>query len=432
MSAAYLPLTARHHEMRILEIIGTVDPRDGGAIEGLIRQSEVRAQRGLETHIASLDGPEAPWVLDCPVKTFGLGAGIPNFRGPLWERYGYTPRFVRWLRDNVTDYDIVVVNGLWTYASLASRRVLPASAVPYVVFPHGMLDPWFRTSNPVKHAAKQMLWLASEGPLLANARNVLFTTEAEMERARNTFWPYRVRGRVVGYGTADIEGSPAMQKAAFRRVVPALADKPFLLFLGRIHPKKGCDILVDAFARVASAYPELDLVIAGPDQNGWRAALEPVARAFGIAERIHWPGMLSGDAKWGAFRDCRAFVLPSHQENFGVVVAEALAAGRPVLITDKVNICREVEAAGAGMVSSDDAAGVGRMLGDFLSLSAHDAQRMEKAARACFLARFEISIAVDALCAALAEAKTCGPAARERAPVRQRHGRARQGAPSER
>lgn len=399
-----MPRAAKaYDEMRILEIIGTVDPRDGGAIEGLIRQSTARARRGLETHIASLDGPQAPWVLDCPVKTFALGAGIPNFRGRPWQRYGYTPRFVPWLRANVTNYDIVVVNGLWNYASLASRRVLLKSAVPYAVFPHGMLDPWFRASDPVKHMAKQLLWLVSEGSLLAGAGAVLFTTEAEMAGARNTFWPYRVSGCVVGYGTADIEGDPVIQKAAFRRVVPALADKPFLLFLGRLHPKKGCDILVEAFARVASAHPALDLVIAGPDPHGLRAAIEPAARASGIAERIHWPGMLSGDAKWGALRDCKAFVLPSHQENFGVVVAEAMAAGRPVLITDKVNIWREIEAAGAGMVSNDDVAGVSRMLGDFLSLSADDTGRMEKAARACFLARFEVSIAVDALCATLTE-----------------------------
>lgn len=397
--------------MRILEIIGTVDPRDGGAIEGLLRQAKLRAQRGLETHIASLDGPQAPWVRECAVTAFGLGTGLPNFRGPLWERYGYAPRFVPWLRRNVTNYDMVIVNGLWTYAALASRRVLPASAVPYVVFPHGMLDPWFRTSDPLKHAAKQLLWLVSEGPLLSHARAVLFTTEDEMARARNIFWPYRVCARVVGYGTADIEGDPTAQKAAFRRIVPALANRPFLLFLGRIHPKKGCDILIEAFSRIAAAHPELDLVIAGPDQNGLRAALEAAARGCGIAERIHWPGMLSGDEKWGAFHGCRAFVLPSHQENFGVVVAEALAAGKPVLITDKVNIWREVQADGAGRVSSDDADSVGRMLSEFLSLSAGDTERMERAARACFLARFEISIAVDRLCEALADAKQSEPSA---------------------
>ena len=224
-----------------------------------------------------------------------------------------------------------------------------------------------------------------------------------MARAQNAFWPYRVDGRVVGYGTADIEGDPASQEAAFRRAVPALADKPFLLFLGRIHPKKGCDILVEAFAQIAAAHPEIHLVIAGPDPNGLRATMEPVARAAAIEERIHWPGMLSGDVKWGALRACKALVLPSHQENFGVVVAEALAAGRPVLISDQVNICREVQAAGAGMVCTDNVEGTTRMLGDFLTLSADALERMGRAARICFLERFEIGIASDTICAVLEE-----------------------------
>ena len=392
--------------MRVLEIIASVDPRYGGAIEGLLRHSNARARRGMQTHIASLDGPDTSWVRDCPVQTFALGPSMQDFRGPPWKRYGYAPRCVPWLRQHAANYDIIIVNGLWNYASLASRRVLPASGVPYVVFPHGMLDPYFRANGSLKHSAKQMLWLVSEGPLLAHAGAVLFTTEAEMERANGAFWPYRVRGRVVGYGTADVEGSRKAQTAAFRRAVPALADKPFLLFLGRIHPKKGCDILVDAFARVAAEHPQIDLVVAGPDPDGLRATIEPAARQAGLGARIYWPGMLSGDTKWGALRDCRALVLPSHQENFGVVVAEALSAGRPVLISNQVNIWREVEAAGAGLICRDDVDGAGRMLGNFLTLGPDELDRMEGAARACFLTRFEISIAADKLCAVLDDVRT--------------------------
>jgi glycosyltransferase involved in cell wall biosynthesis len=230
-----------------------------------------------------------------------------------------------------------------------------------------------------------------------------------MVRAHNAFRPYRVRGRVVGYGTADIEGNASEQEDAFRRVVPALAARPFLLFLSRIHPKKGCDILVEAFARVASIDPEVDLVMAGPDPDGLRAAIEQVAQRAGITRRIHWPGMLSGDAKWGALRACKALALPSHQENFGVVVAEALAAGRPVLISDQVNIWREVKVAGAGMVCTDDVDGTTRMLGDFLSLSPDSVERMGSAARACFLARFEVGIAADTISAVLEEVRNARP-----------------------
>jgi glycosyltransferase involved in cell wall biosynthesis len=417
--------------MRILEVIGSVDPRDGGAIEGMVRQSNERTRRGMETHLVSLDSPDAPWVRDCPVKTFAMGTRQPNFHGRPWDRYGYTPRLVPWLRDNAESYDIVVVNGLWNYSTLAARRVLPTCAVPYVVFVHGQLDPYFRAADPKKHAVKQLMWFASEGPLLSHAHAVFFTAEDEMARASRSFWPYRVRGRMVGYGTADIAGDPVGQKRSFRAAVPALGDRPFLLFLSRLHPKKACDILIDAFIRVASANPELQLVMAGPDPSNWRGTLEPVARAAGIAERIHWPGMLSGDVKWGALRGCEAMVLPSHHENFGVVVAETMAAGRPVLISNQVNIWREVEADGGGLVSGNDVESFSRILRDFLALSPEARDRMGEAARACFLARFEVGIAVDKICAALDEIRRSGPAARERA-VAGQSGPVPQAAPIER
>ncbi|QPF95204.1 glycosyltransferase [Bradyrhizobium commune] len=394
--------------MRVLEIIASVDPRGGGAIEGLLRQAEARRAFATDTHIVSLDAPDDGWVGACPVPTFAVGSGmLSKPSGPLnwlWAHYGYAPKFVPWLKSHVGNYDIVVVNGLWNYATFGARQVLPQSGIPYAVFVHGMLDPWARGS--LKHALKQALWPLCEGPLLANANAVLFTTEDEMRRARNTFWPYRASERIVGYGTADIVGDPAHQVGAFRKSLPALGDRSFLLFLGRIHPKKGCDLLVTAFAGIATEHPELDLVVAGPDQVGWRSQLEDQARAAGIERRIHWPGAVFGDIKWGALRACDAFVLPSHQENFGVAVAEALAAGKPVLITDKVNIWREVKSDAAGLIATDDAAGVCDLLARFAALAEPEKDAMRKAARDCFLRRFEISIPAKRLGRVLSEVAT--------------------------
>jgi glycosyltransferase involved in cell wall biosynthesis len=394
--------------VRVLEIIASVDPRDGGAIEGLLRQAEARRAFGVETNIACLDDPRDPWVAECPVPTFALGRGERHRPTTplnwLWTHYGYAPEFVPWLKSQVRSYDIAIVNGLWNYSVFGARQVLPQSGVPYVVFAHGMLDPWTRGSP--KHAMKQAFWLFCEGPLLRQADAVLFTTEDEMVRARGTFWPYRVTERIVGYGTADIGGDAERQIAAFRTSLPALGERPFLLFLGRIHPKKGCDLLVSAFAGIAARHPELDLVIAGPDQVGWRSELEAQARAAGIDGRIHWPGAVFGDIKWGALRACDAFVLPSHQENFGVAVAEALAAGKPVLITDKVNIWREIASDAAGLVATDNAAGVSDMLVRFVALSEAEKGMMSTAARGCFLRRFEISIPAKRLGQLLSEIAT--------------------------
>lgn len=373
--------------MKILHVIASVDPRGGGPIEGIFRQVDVRRRMGIDTDVVTLDPPDADWVARSTVKTFALGNPVERGRRPL----NYSPALVPWLRSHKDDYDIVVVNGLWNYATLAARRALVGTPTPYVVFTHGMLDPWFKQSAPLKSKVKQLSWWISEGPLLNNARAVLFTSDEERALARGAFWPYRVRERVVGYGTADMSGDAAVQISAFRTRIPALGARSFLLFLSRIHPKKGCDLLIEAFAAVAAEHPDLDLVIAGPDQTGWQRELAALAEARGVAGRIHWPGMLSGDVKWGAYRATEAFVLPSHQENFGIVVAEAMAAGKPVLISNKVNIWREVQAGGGGLVEADDVEGAKAMLRAFLALSPDARSTMGAAARQTFLDRFEMS-----------------------------------------
>jgi glycosyltransferase involved in cell wall biosynthesis len=195
---------------------------------------------------------------------------------------------------------------------------------------------------------------------------------------------------VVGYGTGDVPNDARGQLSAFHAQLPALGGRPYMLFLGRIHPKKGCDLLVQAWAVIAQQRPDLQLVIAGPDQTGWIKELRLLADRLGLDARIHWPGMVTGDAKWGAFRGAEAFILPSHQENFGVAVAEALACRTPVLISDKVNIWREVKASGAGLVESDTLAGTRQLLQSFMALDEAAKARMRDAARQCFVERFDL------------------------------------------
>ncbi|SHG88148.1 Glycosyltransferase involved in cell wall bisynthesis [Kaistia soli DSM 19436] len=380
--------------MRILRVIASVDPEHGGPIEGLKRSSAVLAETGHVTEVASCDDPAARYVAEFPFSVHALG--------PSPSRYGYTPRLTPWIRDNAHRFDAAVVHGLWNYASIGAWRALRNSPLPYVIFTHGMLDPWFNTAQPVKRWAKQAYWLAGQSWVLARARSVLFTSEEERRLARTAFWGPSYTERVVSYGAAEPpEGSEA-QQAAFRDRVPELGDRPYLLFLSRIHPKKGCDLLVTAFARVAALQPDLQLVLAGPDPVGLKAELIAAARSAGIADRLHFPGMLRDAAKWGAFRGALAFVLPSHQENFGIVVAEAMSCGVPVLITNKVNIWREVAAAGAGLVADDTAEGIEAMLRDFLGASDTRRAALRSAARRGYEAHFSIGSAAADLEAVLA------------------------------
>jgi glycosyltransferase involved in cell wall biosynthesis len=340
------------------------------------------AELGHGTEVVSIDPPDAPWLRDLsfPVHALGPGKGT----------YGYTPQLVPWLEEHASQYDAVVVRGIWQYHSLACWKALRNSNTPYFVFTHGMLDPWFKRTYPLKHAKKWLYWPWAEYRVLRDARAVLFTCEEERILARDSFWLYRCRERVVNYGTAKPGEDAETQKESFFSLYPALRDKRIVLFLSRIQTKKGCDLLIDAFAEVLGNEPSWHLVIAGPDQGGLQSLLMARAHEKQLNNSTTWTGMITGDVKYGAMRAAELFVLPSHQENFGIVVAEALACSTPVLITRKVNIWREVDKDGAGIVVQDDFEGTCLALRTWLALSANEKLRMRERTRECFQRRFEI------------------------------------------
>lgn len=382
--------------MNILRIIAGVDARGGGPIEGLRLSSAILDTMGHRTEVASLDAPDAPGLPGFPYPVHPCGPGL--------GRYGYTKRLTEWIIEHAGRFDVAVIHGLWNHASVGGWLGLRQARLPYVAFTHGMLDPWFRETYPIKHAAKQAFWLMGQGRVLADAQRVLFTSKEEQRLAEGAFWPYHVRPRVVAYGTTSPPAAGLDQINAFRAAIPGLGERPYLLFLSRIHPKKGCDLLIEAFGRVACDYPELDLVIAGPDQSGLKSQLIAQAKGAGVDTRIHWPGMLTGANKHAAFAAATAFVLPSHQENFGIVVAEAMAAGTPVLISNKVNIWREVEASGGGDVDEDTAEGTYRMLIRFLRLPATAKAEMSALARRAYEQHFSAEGAARDLSVVLEEA----------------------------
>lgn len=245
----------------------------------------------------------------------------------------------------------------------------------------------------MKNIAKQLYWLLAEGRALKDARSVFFTCEEERLRARNAFRGHTYSETVTLFGTADPGTNLERDCSLLKETFPFLRDRKFLLFLGRIHPKKGCDLLIEGFAKCLNGLPDnLDIVMAGPDQVGWSTTLRAKARKLGVAHRIHWSGMLAGPCKWGALASAEALVLPSHQENFGFVVAEALACSTPVLISDKVNIWREIVHANAGFAESDSVDGTESLLNRFYSLTQVERSELGRNGRALFLSSFDIEV----------------------------------------
>jgi glycosyltransferase involved in cell wall biosynthesis len=373
--------------MKILRLIPSVDPRLGGPIEGISRVTPRLASLGIEAEIACADDPKADWLDGIGVPVHALGPGV--------MKYGYSSRFAPWIKANRDRFDAIVVHGLWQYHSLAALR--GCGQTPYVLYPHGMLDPWFNTTYPLKHLKKAVYWKLFEARVVARAASVVFTSEEERVRARESFQPYAARETVVSYGTSGPDISASEARAAFFEGFPEVAGKKFLLFLGRIHVKKGVDILLRAYAAVADQDPDLHLVICGPASPKELQELKALSRQLRIESRVVWTGMLQGAAKWGAFFSADAFCLPSHQENFGISVAEALSCGVPVLISNKVNIWREIEASNAGLVGNDDVAGTTSVLHLWIQKPSDARQRMRKAALRCFKENFHIDAAADSL-----------------------------------
>jgi glycosyltransferase involved in cell wall biosynthesis len=377
--------------LRTLQIISSMNPSMGGPPEGAAQICRALRRLNVAAEIVTLDPQGATWGEECCSVRLG-----PSRLGT----YSYCQRLVDWLGDNAQKYDAVIVHGLWQFPGLATWRALRGGDTPYFVFPHGMLDPWFKQHYPLKHLKKQLYWPA-ESRVLRDAQAVLFTSEEERQLARLSFSQYEVNEVVVGYGITGATGVPAQLRAAFLARFPHLLNQRVLLFLGRLHAKKGCDLLLDAFARIAPVDSSLHLVMAGPGDDSYCAALKARTESLGITSRVTWTGLLRGDMKWGAFHTADAFVLPSHQENFGIAVAEALACGLPVLISNKINIWREIDAAHAGLVSADTLAGTLELLARWQRLAPVERDRMRRNALACFANHFQIDVAAGKLLAVI-------------------------------
>ena len=382
--------------LKILQLVHTLDPSVGGVAASVLALSRGLARRGHKLDIVVLDDSASPWLADIALPIHALGAGLTSYR--------YSSKLLPWLKKQGGDYDRVIVNGIWQYLSFAAWLRYAGSSIPYYVFPHGMLDPWFKETFPLKHLKKWLYWPWAEYRVLRNAAAVIFTSEEERSQARKSFWLYRCREKVSPLG---VEAPPISSnaKSEFLSRYPQLQNTRIFLFLGRLHPKKGCDMLLEAFAQMRSN-DSISLILAGPDQVGWESDLRRQVTRLNLTNRVVFTGMLEGSMKQGAFASAEAFVLPSHQENFGISVVEALAVSVPVLISNRVNIWREIEADRAGYVESDDLAGTTRLVQRWIDTAPAEREMIRQNARRCFEQRFEINRAVDSLLQILNETLT--------------------------
>jgi glycosyltransferase involved in cell wall biosynthesis len=252
--------------------------------------------------------------------------------------------------------DIVHLHSLYLFHTWYTARLCRRHGVPYLLRPHGTLDPFLWRRHRARKAVLEALF---QNRVLREAAAIHYTAEEEMRLAA----PYvqGAPGVVVPNGLDLAEYATLPAPGGFRARHPEIGDRRIVLFLSRLNFKKGLDLLIPGFARASRRHDDLHLVIAGPDDGQLAAARGWVAEQ-GIGGRTTFVGMLDHAGKLACFRDAAMFVLPSYSENFGIAIVEAMACGLPVAISDRVNIWREIEAAGAGLVAPPTADDVERQI----------------------------------------------------------------------
>jgi len=396
--------------MRVLQIVPSMHPNAGGISQGIRNIIPELEKLGVPNEVVCMDDPTEDFFNNDSFKTTALGTA----KGP-WQ---YNAKLLPWLVGNIGRFDVIIVNALWLYHGYAFIKALkkykalqeslgkPLQFPRFFIMPHGMLDPYFQNApeRKLKALRNRAYWKLIENKLVNSADGLLFTCKTELLLAREPFRPYHPKREFnIGYGVQPPPPFTDKMHSAFLEKCPQVKHKPFILFLSRVHEKKGVDLLIKAYGvlleKTAAAsfgsFPKL--VIAGPgmETEYGNQTRQLASTSLALKASVYFTGMLAGDAKWGAFYATDVFVLPSHQENFGIAVVEALACGKHVLISNKVNIWPEIMEANAGIVEDDTLAGTVKLLEAWLKLKVTDKDLLKRNAIKCYEDYFKIKSAAE-------------------------------------
>jgi glycosyltransferase involved in cell wall biosynthesis len=340
-------------QMKILHTLFSLDPVLGGPSKACLEMCVALALQGVKVSIYSTDYFSSEESLKAWKETNqNLPAGLEIKMFPVFiltRGLAFSLQMIKAIKKNVTKFDLVHIHSLYLFHSLFSGYYSRLSNTPYIIRPHGTLDPFlFKRKRPLKWLMETLF--QNKNLKLANA--IHYTTEDEMKLAApNTFG---APGFIIPNGLNISEYESLPTNGYFRQQYPETIGKKIILFFSRINFKKGLDILIPAFIELAQKHSDYHLVLAGPDDSNLLPGIKEQLMKANISlegpeQKVTITGMLTGKNKLAVLNDSDVFVLPSYTENFGIAVIEAMICKLPVIISDKVNIWREIVADGAGL-----------------------------------------------------------------------------------
>ncbi len=370
--------------MRVLHVIPGVAPRYGGpstAIWPMVAALNRLADVSAEVATTDADGPGRRF----DPQSLPPGVVTHLFRRGFSEQWKYSRDLGAWLGRHAQDYDLLHVHSVWNYPIGAACRAARRAGRPVVLRPCGMLSDYTRRRSAWK---KALYWRLVERRNLTAVRCFHTTSQEEADEVRRLGLPGDTTAIPLGVDPAawEQERRPEVLR---QRCGPAVGDRPIVLFLSRLHPKKGLvDLLLPALVNLRE---EIFLAVAGgPDEHapGYADEVRQAVERLGLGDRVALLGPVSSSERWALLDGADLFVLPSRSENFGIVVAEAMARGVAVLVSDAVQSCEHVTAAGAGRVVPLDVAALAAAMGELL---AAPAQRQEMGQRGRLYAQQQLA-----------------------------------------
>jgi len=347
----------------VTHVIPYMHPKSGGppvVVDRLCRQLVKRdfRVRVVTTDLFAQDETTTAWA-----EPFRSAYAMDVYPASGPGSFGYSRALKLQMESIVAQSRLVVLHTVWTYVSLVAAKACQRQGVPYLVMPHGMLDPASMGRKPWK---KQLYGSLFEWRNLRRAAGMIYT-HAEEERLAAESVSGLPRSFLMPLGADEPPVASRDELAGeFFAAHPELKDRELVVFLGRLHSKKGLDLLIPAMQTLAHARPAAHLVLVGQGSPEYERELHALAAKWNVAGRITWTGSLSGREKWAALSAGKVFALPSYQENFALVVVEALRLGLPVVLSRRVNICPDIVQAGAGLECALNPVSVAETLTEYL------------------------------------------------------------------
>ena len=344
--------------IRALHVIPSLSPKHGGPSYAVRALAQALASVDVDVTIATTDDDGDDARFNVPIgEPIKADATTIYYFKRTFLPYKVSFGLARWLQSNISKFDVVHIHALFSFSSTVAAHIAHRQGVPYVVRPLGVLNRYgLENRRPL---LKKITMPLFEWRILRHSAAIHYTSEAEKREAAQLSPEIDCHRSVVIPLPVETANGSAED---FIKRFPQAAGRRVILFLSRIDPKKGIELLLEAFVEGCRGLNDVVLVIAGEGSPRYMDTLRARAKELQIDDRVIWTSHLSGAVKAGAFAAAEIFVLPSYSENFGIAAAEAIAGGVPTIVTKSVGLADEIRAADAGIVVEPTAAEIGSSL----------------------------------------------------------------------